>query len=619
MEMASERPSEKPNGPHKRRLTTVVATDICGYSSLSEQNDQLAINTVDAIYVLFEKTAEQHQGRVFNRIADGFLAEFPTAESAIQAAVEFTKAVKNTDNITRPISEKVAVRTGIHVGDVTERKDGNLLGHGVNVAVRLQEYAPKNGILASKNIVDLLGSNFPYHKTRRGVITLKNISTPIVAFDVSDIPTKALTLFIQKMKLGAKKYVGISSISIVAFGILGVGNIAVKSNILESRISKIQTEYFTDPGVSASDNELDAAYLYRVLHNLSESRQPTDQTVFALIETGNVEDATAALEAALSGINEDDSKYLTILHQIGALTHQRNPKKSIEAYSKILDQAPNDVAAITRLGLSYIATNNVCKAGELLEKAVAQTPKNTDQFLKLEMNRAFNFFLKGQPKEALKIASVYKENISQRPHDALWSQYQTNMGIYLERNGQIIRAEALLSSIIARQEALEDEVNLSRSYNVLGLINVRKAKTNPDLKELYYRTAKDQFSKQLNLDIKLQRYHTAPEANYYLGQTNLGLGNLNAAKQFFEDGRDLANTHGIINFQFLNELGLATVEKATGNDQSTCARITNVQQIYDDLVESEIGPKTKTIIKNMGCGFTYKPQPKAKRCSEDDP
>ena len=145
--MGDDNASNIPGGPVKRRLTSVVATDICGYSSLSEHSDELAIQTVEIIYSLFEKSTKQHQGRVFKRIADGFLAEFPSAESAVRAALVFTHSVKEASLDPLPSNGSTAVRTGIHLGDVTEREDGDLLGHGVNVAVRLQEHAQRNGII----------------------------------------------------------------------------------------------------------------------------------------------------------------------------------------------------------------------------------------------------------------------------------------------------------------------------------------------------------------------------------------------------------------------------------------------------------------------------------------
>ena len=118
----------------KRRLTTIVASDVCGYSSLSEKDELSAIRVSDKIYSIFDKIISAHDGRVFKRIADGFLAEFPSAHQGMQAALEFQTAILK-------LSNSPGVRIGIHVGDVIDRADGDILGHGVNIAVRIQEQA----------------------------------------------------------------------------------------------------------------------------------------------------------------------------------------------------------------------------------------------------------------------------------------------------------------------------------------------------------------------------------------------------------------------------------------------------------------------------------------------
>jgi len=63
----------------ERRLTTIVAVDICDYSAMSEVNETAAILLADEAYSSFQKIVDANNGRVFKRIADGFLAEFPSA------------------------------------------------------------------------------------------------------------------------------------------------------------------------------------------------------------------------------------------------------------------------------------------------------------------------------------------------------------------------------------------------------------------------------------------------------------------------------------------------------------------------------------------------------------
>ena len=43
----------------RRRLTTIVATDICDYSSFSETNEVVAIKVTDILFELFQKITKK--------------------------------------------------------------------------------------------------------------------------------------------------------------------------------------------------------------------------------------------------------------------------------------------------------------------------------------------------------------------------------------------------------------------------------------------------------------------------------------------------------------------------------------------------------------------------------
>jgi len=614
--MDIENSSDVSNGSRGRRLTTVVATDICGYSALSEQNDSQAIYTVDTVYALFEKAVHTHHGRIFKRIADGFLAEFPNAESALHAAMEYTRSVKKAASSAPPPIAGIGVRTGIHVGDVTDREDGDILGHGVNVAVRLQEQAQKNGTLASQNIIDLFGENFPYDKSRRGSLLLKNISKPLVVFDVFDVSTTAFTIFIQKLKLSLKKPIRLGITPMVGLSLIWLGNTVINSKALNTRIEKVQSTFFTNPAISAYENDLNASYMYRILQDLAESKQPSDQAVFALIEKGNVTAAVAALEEALETLPHDDPHYVATLHQIGALTYQREPKQAIAVYEKLVGLAPHDVAAITRLGRSYDVIGNVCKARRQYESALSFTPKNTDQFVKLELDRAFNFIMGGDAQKSLDVLEPYVADLRSRKVDPLWSLFQTEYGIALERAGETKLSNAVLSAAIHLQEQLKDDSNLSRSYNILGFLAVRNAQESPELSDLFYREAIGHFFKQLEIDNRIGRMHTLPGAHYFIAEVYQATADINSAEIHFTQGLELAEKHNVANFQFLNLLGLATIEDERSNRAETCELVANAQLVYDDSVDSGIGPKTKAKIAKLDCGFIFKPQPSLTACDD---
>ena len=108
---------------------------------------------------------------MFNTGGDSFLAEFPSAVSAVECAVEFQKAISER-NSSDETSVKLQFRIGINSGDVIKEK-GNLLGDGVNIAARLEALAQSGGITISKVIYDYVKGKTQYEFNDLGLQKVK--------------------------------------------------------------------------------------------------------------------------------------------------------------------------------------------------------------------------------------------------------------------------------------------------------------------------------------------------------------------------------------------------------------------------------------------------------------
>ena len=132
-----------PDDPRSRRLTTIVALDVAGYSARTETDEARTTAEVAALRRVIEGIATAQGGRVFNTAGDGFMLEFGSSLGAVEAA--FALADKCEPK----------VRVGVHLGDVVVQPNGDLLGHGVNVALlevatqRAPNFAEAWGRLAS--------------------------------------------------------------------------------------------------------------------------------------------------------------------------------------------------------------------------------------------------------------------------------------------------------------------------------------------------------------------------------------------------------------------------------------------------------------------------------------
>src|SRR5260221_11753213 len=89
-----------------------------------------------------------HGGRLVKNTGDGFLLEFPSIVSAIEAAVAM-QGVMAERNDHLPADRVMHFRMGIHMGDVMSDED-EVFGDDVNIAVRLQAVAVPAGLAVSE-------------------------------------------------------------------------------------------------------------------------------------------------------------------------------------------------------------------------------------------------------------------------------------------------------------------------------------------------------------------------------------------------------------------------------------------------------------------------------------
>jgi adenylate cyclase len=122
----------------ERKLAAIMSIDIVGYSAMSETDEAEAASTVARLRTALDQVARTQGGRIFNTAGDGFMLEFPSTAGALAAAELLWGGV-----------DRRSVRVGVHVGDVLIAQGGDLLGHSVNVAARLQELAQPGAVLVS--------------------------------------------------------------------------------------------------------------------------------------------------------------------------------------------------------------------------------------------------------------------------------------------------------------------------------------------------------------------------------------------------------------------------------------------------------------------------------------
>jgi class 3 adenylate cyclase len=89
---------------------------------------------------LIDPTIALHHGRIVKRTGDGSLIEFRSVVDAVRCAIEVQNGMVER-NAGLPPERRIEFRVGIHLGDVVEESDGDLMGDGVNIAARLKGIA----------------------------------------------------------------------------------------------------------------------------------------------------------------------------------------------------------------------------------------------------------------------------------------------------------------------------------------------------------------------------------------------------------------------------------------------------------------------------------------------
>src|SRR5208337_3643954 len=91
-----------------------------------------------------------------------------------------------------PQDRRIEFRIGVHVGDVVEEADGDLMGDGVNIAARLEGVAMPGGVCLSEDAYRQVRARLDIAVSDLGPVMLKNIAEPIRVYSLQvGVPSEA--------------------------------------------------------------------------------------------------------------------------------------------------------------------------------------------------------------------------------------------------------------------------------------------------------------------------------------------------------------------------------------------------------------------------------------------
>ena len=165
-----------------RKLAAILVADIVGFSRLTgADEDSMLARLRNLRSDVIDPTIAVHSGRVVKRTGDGALVEFRSVVLAVRCAIEIQDIMAER-NAGVPSEHRIEFRIGIHLGDVVEEDDGDLMGDGVNIAARLEGIAEAGAICISDDAYRQVRSRLDLSVTDMGERTLKNIAEPLKVY-----------------------------------------------------------------------------------------------------------------------------------------------------------------------------------------------------------------------------------------------------------------------------------------------------------------------------------------------------------------------------------------------------------------------------------------------------
>ena len=167
-----------------RKLAAILVSDVVGYSRLAGADEDRILARLRTLRSdLIDPTIAVHHGRIVKRTGDGSIIEFRSVVDAVNCAIELQRAMIARNAEVAP-DKRIEFRISIHLGDVVEESDGDLMGDGINIAARLEGIANPGAICLSEDAYRQVKGRLDLAVIDLGPTQLKNIAEPVRAYSV---------------------------------------------------------------------------------------------------------------------------------------------------------------------------------------------------------------------------------------------------------------------------------------------------------------------------------------------------------------------------------------------------------------------------------------------------
>ena len=160
----------------KRQLAAIMFTDIAGYSRMANHDEKAALKLIKKQRRLLKPIVKKFDGEWLKEIGDGLLLSFDSSINAVDCAIAIQEKLRGEPHLD--------LRIGLHQGDIV--RDGkDVLGDGVNIASRIEPYAPIGGVALSEKIQQDLISQPEYDVQLLGEFALEGVEQRVEVYTLN--------------------------------------------------------------------------------------------------------------------------------------------------------------------------------------------------------------------------------------------------------------------------------------------------------------------------------------------------------------------------------------------------------------------------------------------------
>ena len=534
-----------------RQLAAIMFTDIVGYTSMMQVNEEKAVAVIKHYNSSLEKLVSQYNGRVVNYYGDGSLCIFPNATDAANCALDLQKELKE--------DPKVPLRIGLHIGEIFFEND-KALGDGVNVASRVQSLGQENTILVSGEFYDKIKNNPSLSTVSLGRFDFKNVTTSLEIFAISNqglaVPQRSKMEGKLKEKPGNKRIIIAASLIILlcAAGFL-IYNTLVKGKAeTGSSDQSIAVLPFVDMSPAKDQEYFSDGMSEELLNHLSKIQglKVISRTSSFSFKGKNVDVRKIGQNLGVANILEGSIRKSGNLIRITAQLIEVS--KGTHLWSETYDREMKDVFALQdEISKMIVDILKIKLSGKQSSQLAGSFTKNTE---------AYEDYLKGRyhwntrSDEGIKKAIGYFEDAIKKDSNYA-AAYSGLADTYLTLYDYELMSfnESTSKAKAAAQRAITINEKLAEAHNSLAHI---------DLHEWKWESAEQGFRRAITLD------PTYILAHHWYALCLTAIGKTNEAVTQMEKARELDPLSGRINADLgMAYLSAGRYDEAIAQEQKT--------------------------------------------------